>query len=146
MIYTHKQICLKIETESENITHIGFIPVQTASPASNEVEKQVKLQLDEYFSGTRKRFQAALQLAGTPFQVKVWQALLEIPYGKTESYGELAVRIGHPKALRAVGGALNRNPIAIIVPCHRVIGADGKLTGFAGGLDTKKYLLELEQA
>ena len=146
MIYTHKQICLKIETEGENITHIGFIPVQTASPASNEVEKQVKLQLDEYFSGTRKRFQAALQLAGTPFQVKVWQALLEIPYGKTESYGELAVRIGHPKALRAVGGALNRNPIAIIVPCHRVIGADGKLTGFAGGLDTKKYLLELEQA
>lgn len=145
MIYTHKQICLKIETEGENITRIDFIPIQTASPAKNEVEKQIKTQLDEYFSGKRKRFQAALQLAGTPFQVKVWQALLEIPYGKTESYGELAIRIGHPKAFRAVGSALNRNPIAIIVPCHRVIGANGKLTGFAGGLDTKKYLLELEQ-
>ncbi len=145
MIYTFKQICLSIQCEGENLTEIEFIPSAKATSPKTEVEKQIKLQLDEYFLGKRQRFQAALQLAGTPFQVKVWQALLDIPYGKTESYKELATRIGHPRAFRAVGGALNRNPIAIIVPCHRVIGTDGKLTGFAGGLETKKFLLELEQ-
>lgn len=145
MIYNNKQISLSIETEGDNLTRIDFIPHTKATSPENEFEKQIKTQLDEYFSGKRKRFQASLKLAGTPFQVKVWQALLEIPWGQTETYSQLAGRIGHPKACRAVGNALNRNPIAIIVPCHRVLGANGSLTGFAGGLDTKQFLLELEQ-
>ncbi len=101
-------------------------------------------QLRSYAIGDRKIFDLPLRLSGTPFQNKVWQALLDIPYGQTCTYGELAKKIGNPKGSRAVGGALNRNPLGIIVPCHRVVGANGELTGFAGGLDLKKRLLELE--
>lgn len=102
-------------------------------------------QLEAYFAGERKHFDLALNPQGTPFQLKVWEQLREIPYGVTISYGELARRIGNPNASRAVGLANGANPIAIIVPCHRVIGASGKLTGFGGGLDIKQRLLDLEQ-
>ncbi|HET7674451.1 MAG TPA: methylated-DNA--[protein]-cysteine S-methyltransferase [Gammaproteobacteria bacterium] len=101
-------------------------------------------QLDEYFSGTRRRFDLPLQPDGTPFQKTVWQALLDIPYGATESYGTVAKRIGRPKAVRAVGLSNGRNPIPIVIPCHRVIGADGSLTGYGGGLWIKEQLLTLE--
>lgn len=102
-------------------------------------------QLREYFAGRRTRFEMALAPAGTPFQRRVWQALLDIPYGETTTYGELARRLGDAKATRAVGLANGANPIAIVIPCHRVIGAGGALTGFGGGLPTKRALLDLEQ-
>ncbi len=101
-------------------------------------------QLQEYFAGTRKEFDLSLELSGTEFQVSVLQALQGIPYGQTTSYGAIAKQIGRPKALRAVGAANGRNPIPIVVPCHRVIGSTGELTGFGGGLDTKGALLRLE--
>lgn len=105
---------------------------------------RVAEQLDEYFSGSRRRFELELDLVGTPFQLAVWRALLQIPYGKTVSYGDVARAIGRVERVRAVGTANGRNPIAIIVPCHRVIGADGSLTGYGGGLERKRALLELE--
>lgn len=101
-------------------------------------------QLREYFVGKRKEFDLPLAPQGTPFQREVWRKLQEIPYGETISYGELAKRIGNPKASRAVGAANGQNPIPIVIPCHRVIGANGKLTGFGGGLPTKEALLALE--
>lgn len=104
----------------------------------------VRQQLTEYFAGERKEFDLPLSLHGTEFQVSVLEALQEIPYGETTSYGVIAKRIGRPKAVRAVGAANGRNPIPIIVPCHRVIGSSGDLTGFGGGLDTKEALLRLE--
>ncbi len=105
-----------------------------------------RAQLDEYFAGERQHFELPLHPVGTPFQLTVWQALRHIPYGVTISYGELARRIGKPQAMRAVGAANGRNPLPIVVPCHRVIGADGSLTGFGGGLPIKRQLLNLEQA
>ncbi len=104
----------------------------------------VKAQLRAYFAGERLAFDLALVMAGTPFERRVWSALTEIPYGETCSYGELARRLDQPTAARAVGLANGRNPIAVIVPCHRVIGADGTLTGYGGGLERKRILLELE--
>ncbi|MFU9136185.1 methylated-DNA--[protein]-cysteine S-methyltransferase [Erwinia tasmaniensis] len=101
-------------------------------------------QLNEYFSGKRSRFDLPLDFIGTDFQKKVWQALLEIPFGETRSYAQIAHQIGHPTAVRAVGAANGKNPISIIAACHRVIGSDGKLTGFAGGLAVKALLLRLE--
>jgi methylated-DNA-[protein]-cysteine S-methyltransferase len=101
-------------------------------------------QLEEYFSGIRKEFELPLHLSGTEFQVQVLEELQKIPYGETTSYGDIAKRIGRPKAMRAVGAANGRNPIPIIIPCHRVIGSSGDLTGFGGGLDTKEALLRLE--
>ena len=102
------------------------------------------IQLDEYFAGRRQRFDLALDLTGTPFQLAVWQALTEIPYGTTVSYSDVARTIGRAERVRAVGAANGRNPIAVIVPCHRVIGADGSLTGYGGGLHRKRALLDLE--
>jgi methylated-DNA-[protein]-cysteine S-methyltransferase len=102
-------------------------------------------QLEAYFAGRLRRFELRLAPAGTRFQHQVWDLLLEIPYGETRSYGELARRIGDPKAARAVGLANGSNPIAIVIPCHRVIGANGKLTGYGGGLDVKRQLLALER-
>jgi len=101
-------------------------------------------QLTEYFAGERKEFDLPLQLSGTEFQVQVLEELLRIPYGETTSYGDIAKRIGRPNAMRAVGAANGRNPIPIVIPCHRVIGSSGDLTGFGGGLDTKEALLRLE--
>jgi len=105
---------------------------------------ETERQLNEYFAGKRKAFDLPLDMRGTQFQKDVWEALLAIPFGETRSYGELAKKLGSPAASRAVGAANGRNPISIVVPCHRVIGASGKLTGFAGGLETKARLLELE--
>ncbi|MBQ3050232.1 MAG: methylated-DNA--[Oscillospiraceae bacterium] len=102
-------------------------------------------QLKEYFNGERKTFDIPLRRSGTEFQLKVWRRLSEIPYGTTKTYGEIAKEIGFPKAARAVGGACNKNPIIIVVPCHRVVGANGGMVGFACGIDVKEKLLELEK-
>lgn len=107
---------------------------------------EAERQLEEYFAGRRKEFAVKLDLAGTAFQRKVWNALLTIPFGETRSYGQIARQIGNPDAVRAVGAANGRNPVSIVVPCHRVIGSTGKLTGFGGGLDAKSRLLALEGA
>ncbi|KFF29038.1 cysteine methyltransferase [Chryseobacterium piperi] len=106
---------------------------------------QAEAELKEYFENKRRIFDIPLDFKGTDFQIKVWEALLKIPYGMTKTYGELAKILGDIKAVRAVGGALNKNPISIIVPCHRVVGASGKLVGFAGGLENKSILLDLEK-
>jgi methylated-DNA-[protein]-cysteine S-methyltransferase len=105
---------------------------------------ETERQIDEYFAGKRKAFSISLDMRGTRFQKDVWEALLAIPFGETRSYGQLAKQLGNPAATRAVGAANGRNPVSIIVPCHRVIGSSGELTGFAGGLDVKAYLLSLE--
>ena len=112
----------------------------TRHPVLIETERQLK----EYFAGQRKEFALKLDLAGTAFQRKVWNALLTIPFGETRSYGQIARQIGNPGAGRAVGAANGRNPVSIIAPCHRVVGSTGQLTGFAGGLDAKARLLALE--
>jgi methylated-DNA-[protein]-cysteine S-methyltransferase len=127
--------------------HIGrFAPQDDWRRADDDpVLVEARRQLDEYFARERTAFDLTLAPVGTPFQQQVWAGLRAIPYGRTLSYGELAGRIGNPGASRAVGLANGRNPIAVIVPCHRVIGADGSLTGFGGGLDRKRALLALEQ-
>ena len=112
--------------------------------ASDSVLVETERQLAEYFQGKRKVFDVPLAFAGTPFQQTVWQALLTIPFGETRSYAQIAHQIGNPTAVRAVGAANGRNPISIIAPCHRVIGTSGALTGFAGGLEVKRFLLNLE--
>ena len=103
-----------------------------------------KKQLGEYFLGERLTFELELEPQGTPFQIAVLDALVQIPYGETRSYKDIAIEIGRPKAMRAVGAANGRNPLPIVIPCHRVIGANGSLTGFGGGLETKTFLLDLE--
>ncbi len=113
---------------------------------AHPVLQSAKRQLDEYFAGRRKTFDLPLAPNGTLFQHRVWQALRAIPYGETQSYADIARRIGNPKAVRAVGAANGANPLSIVVPCHRVIGADGSLTGYGGGLPRKRKLLALEQA
>ena len=112
--------------------------------ASNAVLTDCADQLTDYFAGRRQRFALPLAAVGTAFQRSVWDALRDIPYGEIRSYRDIARSIGNPAAVRAVGAANGRNPLPIVVPCHRVIGSNGKLTGFAGGLETKKFLLELE--
>jgi len=108
--------------------------------------RETARQLRQYFAGKRREFQIPLAPRGTPFQQQVWKALTRIPYGETRSYAQLARSIRRPRAVRAVGAANGRNPFAIIVPCHRLIGSDGSLTGFGGGLAAKRYLLDLERA
>jgi methylated-DNA-[protein]-cysteine S-methyltransferase len=112
----------------------------------DEALPEARAQLEEYFSGARTEFDLELAPQGTPFELRVWEELRRIPYGETISYGELARRVGRDGAARAVGAANGRNPIAVIVPCHRVIGANGSLTGFGGGLERKRTLLDLEAA
>lgn len=111
---------------------------------SNVVE-QTKKQLDEYFAGVRKAFDIALHPVGTEFQLRVWNALLEIPYGETRSYKEIALSIGNPKGVRAVAQAIGANGVGILIPCHRVIGSNYSLTGFAGGIEAKRILLKIER-
>jgi methylated-DNA-[protein]-cysteine S-methyltransferase len=113
--------------------------VEAREPFAKSIE-----QLDQYFAGERTEFDVELDMRGTDFQKDVWNALLTIPYGETRSYGEIARQIGRPDRARAVGAANGSNPVSLIVPCHRVIGADGSLTGYGGGLDRKRYLLDLE--
>lgn len=129
------------ENDRPGRVRLGEMREDADDPTLLEVERQ----LGEYFAGRRDRFDVPLEFDGTEFQKKVWGALLEIPYGQTRSYRSIAERIGHAKAVRAVGAANGRNPISIIAPCHRVIGASGSLTGFAGGLDVKARLLALER-
>ena len=136
-----------IEENGSAITKIYFInkDVQEEIIEKNETVllKEAIRELNEYFDGKRTSFDLQLELQGTEFQKKVWKALKEIPFGETRSYGEIAKIIGNEKASRAVGMANNKNPIPIIIPCHRVIGANGKLVGYAGGIDVKEKLLEL---
>ena len=128
------------EDDKPNRVRLGVMHEAENSPILVETERQ----LNEYFAGKRNRFELELNFVGTEFQRKVWEALLTIPYGETRSYGEIATQIGNAKAVRAAGAANGRNPISIIAPCHRVIGASGDLTGFAGGLRAKRMLLTLE--
>ena len=116
-----------------------------SSQAPSPLLKEAATQLKEYFEGTRTTFHLPLRAEGTVFQKKVWIALQDIPYGETRSYGDIAKVIGQPKASRAVGGANNRNPIMIIVPCHRVVGVNGAMVGFGAGIEVKQYLLDLER-
>jgi methylated-DNA-[protein]-cysteine S-methyltransferase len=117
-----------------------------AKDARHPVIVEAERQLKEYFAGKRRTFSLKLDLEGTPFQLKVWKALLTIPFGETRSYAQIASQIGRPRAARAVGAANGRNPVSIVAPCHRVIGSGGTLTGFAGGLEAKARLLALERA
>lgn len=128
--------------ENDKPTRVRFDSMSEAgnSPILAEAERQ----LNEYFAGKRNSFELELDFAGTEFQKKVWQALLTIPFGETRSYTDIAVQVGNAKAVRAVGAANGKNPISIVAPCHRVIGASGDLTGFAGGLRAKEFLLALE--
>jgi methylated-DNA-[protein]-cysteine S-methyltransferase len=126
--------------DSPRRVRLSDLVAQDRHPVLLETERQ----LGEYFSGKRKSFSIALDMRGTPFQKDVWEALLAIPFGETRSYGQLAKQLGNPRATRAVGAANGRNPVSIIVPCHRVIGSSGKLTGLAGGLEVKARLLSLE--
>jgi methylated-DNA-[protein]-cysteine S-methyltransferase len=128
------------ENDNPRRVRLGNLVEHPEHPILLRVEKE----LNEYFGGKRKAFTVPLDVRGTHFQKQVWEALLGIPYGETRSYGQLAIQLRNPNATRAVGAANGRNPVAIIVPCHRVIGSDGKLTGFAGGLDAKAHLLKLE--
>ncbi|AVU77773.1 methylated-DNA--[protein]-cysteine S-methyltransferase [Pseudomonas sp. Fig-3] len=128
--------------ENERLNRVRLGPLEEDS--QHPVLKETERQLMEYFAGQRRRFDLALDFAGTDFQVRVWQALLSIPFGETRSYRDIAIQIGQPTAVRAVGAANGRNPISIIAPCHRVIGTSGSLTGFAGGLAAKQFLLSLE--
>lgn len=146
--YTYDTILGSVTFVEEN----GALVVVTTHPYQPKEEiyqetpviKEAFAQLSEYFSGKRKVFNLPLLLKGTDFQKQVWQALLKIPFGETRSYKQIAEAIGNPKAVRAVGMANNKNPLLIVVPCHRVIGANGKLVGYAVGLDKKEYLLRLE--
>jgi methylated-DNA-[protein]-cysteine S-methyltransferase len=126
--------------DKPNRVRLSHLTVDPTHPILLEAERQLR----EYFAGKRHSFSVPLDMRGTPFQQNVWKALLQIPFGQTRSYRDIAEQLGHPKALRAVGAANGRNPLSIVVPCHRVIGASGKLTGFAGGLETKAHLLDLE--
>lgn len=129
------------EKDRPGRVRLGSLTEDAEHPVLVETERQ----LGEYFAGKRRTFDVPLSFSGSDFQKQVWGALLTIPFGETRSYGEIAQQVGRPTASRAVGAANGRNPISIIAPCHRVVGSTGKLTGFAGGLDAKKYLLELEQ-
>ncbi|MEZ5381986.1 MAG: methylated-DNA--[protein]-cysteine S-methyltransferase [Microthrixaceae bacterium] len=115
-----------------------------ADPSIAAVLDAAEAQLGEYFAGARREFDLPLHLVGTEFQQQAWRALAEIPFGETVSYGEQAAQLGRPKAVRAVGAANGRNPLSVVLPCHRVVGANGTLTGFAAGLDTKRWLLDHE--
>ncbi|UZD94450.1 methylated-DNA--[protein]-cysteine S-methyltransferase [Pseudomonas corrugata] len=128
------------ENERLNRVRLGPLKEDLHHPMLEETERQ----LMEYFAGQRRRFELELDFVGTDFQKRVWQALLTIPFGETRSYRDIAIQIGQPTAVRAVGAANGRNPISIIAPCHRVIGTSGSLTGFAGGLAAKQWLLSLE--
>ncbi len=120
------------------------LPDSIVADPDHPVVAAASAQLLEYFAGQRTAFELPLDLVGTEFQLAVWRSLAEIPYGETATYGEQADRIGRPTATRAVGSANGRNPVSIVLPCHRVVGADGSMTGFAGGVDTKRFLIDHE--
>lgn len=129
----------------KNAAHYPEVDESWLEDESLEIFDRTITQLDEYFRGERKSFDLKIEMTGTDFQKKVWNQLRQIPFGETVSYKQLAERIGKPRAIRAVGQANGRNPISILVPCHRVLGANGTLTGYAGGLHSKNYLIALEK-
>lgn len=135
---------LAIRATDAGITAIEFVEEPDSRPSSNTHTAAGKLQLEEYFAGLRTEFELTLAPIGTAFQKSVWHELCKVPYGKTESYQYIADQLNNTKAVRAVGAANGKNPIAIVVPCHRIIGKNGSLTGYAGGLSRKAALLELE--
>ncbi len=140
---------LKIEASDNAVCSVDFADEHAEEEfrecGNSDVLNLCITQLQEYFSGKRRTFTVPLRVEGTEFQMRVWNELLKIPYGDIEAYSEIAVKIGGPKYSRAVGNACNRNRIAIIIPCHRVKGKDGSLTGYAGGTDKKEYLINLEK-
>lgn len=136
---------LEIICSKDALILIEFVDKEKKSEETNALVQKVISQLDEYFRGLREEFDLEILLEGTEFQKQVWKELMKIPYGKTESYKDIAIKIKNEKAVRAVGNANNKNSIPIIVPCHRVIGSNGKLTGYAGGLNKKQWLLEHEK-
>jgi methylated-DNA-[protein]-cysteine S-methyltransferase len=141
---------VEIKADDRYVTSIRLIRSADGTATENDIDRlpphvrQCVAELQEYFAGTRTRFTVPVKQSGTDFQQKVWRQLLEIPYGTTVSYGEIARRLGSVKLSRAVGGANHRNRLWIVVPCHRVIGADGSLTGYGGGIDCKQWLLQHE--
>lgn len=135
---------LKIGYEGDAVTCLKSVPPDDPKGQKTPLTDRVYGEIMEYLDGKRRHFDFPIELHGTDFQKKVWAQLQKIPYGETRTYKEIAEAIGNPKASRAVGMANNKNPVFIVVPCHRVVGSDGKLTGYAGGLDMKAALLELE--
>ena len=137
-----------IAQENDAITHIFFKGLgnfEGFEIKETQLIKRMAEEIEEYFAGKRRSFDIPLSMSGTDFQRSVWKALQTIPFGETRSYKDIATQIGNPKACRAVGMANNRNPVAIVVPCHRVIGQDGSMTGYAGGISVKEYLLDVER-
>lgn len=133
-----------ISTQDDSISELRFTTEEVSAEPLNSLLLEAKKQLDDYFSGKRKTFNLPVLLSGTPFQYQVWSAVNKIPFGETTSYLKLSQALGNPGAIRAAGAAIGANPILVIIPCHRVIGTNGQLTGYAGGLDRKEKLLELE--
>lgn len=137
---------IKITADDSTLQGVTFVDEKNKQTNPNKVTNECGVQLSEYFTGDRKVFDIPLCQEGTSFQKNVWQKLLSIPFGHLASYGDIAKKMNHPKAVRAVGAANGKNPISIIVPCHRVIGSNGTLTGYAGGIKRKQWLLDHEQA
>jgi methylated-DNA-[protein]-cysteine S-methyltransferase len=133
-----------ISTQDDSISALRFTAEEISRDPLDGLLLEVKKQLDDYFSGKRKAFNLPVLLSGTPFQYQVWSAVNKIPFGETTSYLKLSQEIGNPAAIRAVGAAIGANPILVIIPCHRIIGTNRQLTGYAGGLVRKEKLLELE--
>ena len=137
---------IEVKASDNGLVSIAFVEAMDEDCRSNQHTNEAIQQLTEYFDGKRKQFNLHLDAKGTEFQDTVWRALVDVPYGETTSYAEIAKRIGRPKAMRAVGAANGRNPLAIVVPCHRIIGSSGKLVGYASGLERKTFLLNLENS
>ncbi len=144
-IYKYPFGLLKIGYEDTALVLLKKMETATDFGQATDFTDRIYAQIIEYLNGKRKMFSLEYKMYGTEFQKKVWEQLLKIPYGETRTYKEIAIAIGNPKACRAVGMANNKNPISIVVPCHRVIGSNGDLVGYAGGLDIKKALLDLER-
>ena len=141
---------LLLTAEDGRLTGL-FMPAEDVAPPAGAVRDEAafhatRLQLEEYFAGRRTSFDLPLAPAGTAFQQRIWEELQRIAYGRTITYAELAARIGRPTAIRAAGAANGANPVSIVIPCHRVIGSNGSLTGYSGGLESKRFLLDLERA
>ena len=143
--YIHNELgFIKIEANSEKILSVCFSDKEPEAEIPNQIVEECKTQLLEYFSGSRKIFSIPLELKGTEFQINVWNELMKIPFGEVITYSKLAYRMGDIKKIRAVGMANSKNPVGIIIPCHRVVGKNGKLIGFGGGVWRKKWLLDFE--
>ncbi|WP_297522920.1 methylated-DNA--[protein]-cysteine S-methyltransferase [uncultured Clostridium sp.] len=145
-IYNSKLGNLIIRATDKALLEISYYNLEDEilSQSKNKIIEDTINQLEEYFANKRKKFDLPIEFSGTEFQIKVWKNLLKVPYGETKSYKDIAKMIGNEKAVRAVGGANNKNKISIVVPCHRIVGQSGKLIGYAGGLDKKDLLLKLE--